>query len=65
MNSLQKQIIFVEPNKPQKNDIFYWTKKDINISSHILDKFAKDNDFVLDPFMGSGLIEKLNKIYWS
>ncbi len=54
MTSLQKQIVFDEPNKPQKNDIFYWTKKDINISSHILDKFAKDNDFVLDPFMGSG-----------
>ena len=54
MTSLQKQIVFDEPNKPQKNDIFYWTKKDINISSHILDKFAKYNDFVLDPFMGSG-----------
>ena len=44
MTSLQKQIVFDEPNKPQKNDIFYWTKKDINISAQILDKFAKDRD---------------------
>ena len=54
MTSFQKQIVFDESNKPQKNDIFYWTKKNINISSQILDNFAEDNDFVLDPFMGSG-----------
>ena len=54
MNSFQKQIAFDDPNKHSKNDIFYWTKKNINISSQILDNFAKDNDFVLDPFMGSG-----------
>ena len=54
MTSFQKQIVFDKPNKLQKNDIFYWTKKNINISSQILDNFAKDNDFVLDPFMGSG-----------
>ena len=54
MTSFQNQIIFKEPSKTKKNDIFYWTKKNINISSQILDHFANDNDFILDPFMGSG-----------
>lgn len=45
------------------DSMLYWSQKPYNICDLILEKFSKENDIILDPFMGSGvtIIESLNK----
>jgi 16S rRNA G966 N2-methylase RsmD len=33
---------------------FYWTKKDPFVAKCVIEEFAKENDSILDPFLGSG-----------
>ena len=33
----------------------YWGRKPVNVFSYLIKKYSKENDWVLDPFMGSGI----------
>ena len=33
----------------------YWGRKPVNVFRHIIEKYSRKNDLILDPFMGSGI----------
>ena len=44
---------------------FYWTQKDPTSARNIFDKYCKENDVILDPFLGGGSsLYAIRNSYW-